>query len=143
MGSDDDQQYDWMVLNNGKGWEANVAAEVSRQPTRTRDKDYRERTADRLRAGNQPSPLYVIEIWRRLSADCLEKRASRKAHLPYLMHPTRLSSMALSPAHIPTLVANLSKAATPLPTSPAPTERLMMPPMSLCPRRLACNRSRP
>jgi casein kinase 1 len=57
MGSDDDQLYDWMVLNGGKGWEANAAAaaEVSRQPTRTRDN-----RADRLRAGNQPSPLYVI-----------------------------------------------------------------------------------
>jgi len=56
---DDDQQYDWMVLNGGKGWEANTAAaaaDVSRQPTRTRDKEYRDRT-DRLRAGNQPSPL--------------------------------------------------------------------------------------
>lgn len=59
-GADDDQQYDWMVLNNGKGWEANgtssSAADVTRQPTRTRDKEYRDRT-DRLRAGNQPSPL--------------------------------------------------------------------------------------
>ena len=58
MGSDDDQSYDWMVLNNGKGWEANAAAaaaEVSRQPTRTRDN-----RADRLRAGGQPSPLYVL-----------------------------------------------------------------------------------
>ena len=55
MGSDDDQLYDWMVLNSGKGWEANAAAEVSRQPTRTRDN-----RADRLRAGGQPSPLYVL-----------------------------------------------------------------------------------
>jgi len=56
MGSDDDQSYDWMVLNNGKGWEANstAPADVSRQPTRTRDN-----RADRLRSGNQPSPLYV------------------------------------------------------------------------------------
>jgi casein kinase 1 len=60
MGSDDDQSYDWMVLNGGKGWEANAsaaAAEVSRQPTRTRDN-----RADRLRAGNQPSPLYVHSL---------------------------------------------------------------------------------
>lgn len=58
-GVDDDQQYDWMVLNGGKGWEANgsaAAADVSRQPTRTRDKEYRDRT-ERLRTGGQPSPL--------------------------------------------------------------------------------------
>lgn len=62
-GEDDNQQYDWMVLNNGKGWEANSSsannADVSRQPTRTKDREYRDRTADRLRSGAQPSPLYV------------------------------------------------------------------------------------
>ncbi|GKG59811.1 hypothetical protein Tco_0607439, partial [Tanacetum coccineum] len=61
-----------MVLNNGKGWEANAAAaaaEVSRQPTRTRDN-----RADRLRTGAQPSPLYVQPGSRGAVAD-LQKSA--------------------------------------------------------------------
>ncbi|EIW68878.1 hypothetical protein TREMEDRAFT_71721 [Tremella mesenterica DSM 1558] len=51
-GEEDDEVYDWMLLNNGKGWEASKSsppAEVVRQPTRTREKEYRP--ADRLRSG--------------------------------------------------------------------------------------------
>ncbi|KAK8861465.1 hypothetical protein IAR55_002285 [Kwoniella newhampshirensis] len=65
VGEQDDGQFDWMLLNNGKGWEANgrqsaAQAEVSRHNTRTRDREYRDRV-DKLRtggsAGGPGSPL--------------------------------------------------------------------------------------
>ncbi|WVQ78749.1 hypothetical protein IAT38_000836 [Cryptococcus sp. DSM 104549] len=66
-GESDDGVYDWMVLNNGKGWEATgrqsaAQAEVSRHNTRTRggEREYRDRV-DKLRNGSAPggpnSPL--------------------------------------------------------------------------------------
>ncbi|OXG40837.1 casein kinase 1 [Cryptococcus neoformans Bt15] len=62
-GEMDDGVYDWMMLNNGQGWEAlgrqsAAQAEITRHNTRGRDREYRDRV-DKLRNGsaaNQPSP---------------------------------------------------------------------------------------
>ncbi|KAK4684727.1 hypothetical protein P7C73_g5443, partial [Tremellales sp. Uapishka_1] len=57
-GEVEDGTYDWMVLNGGKGWEVNGTTpqpEAARQPTRPRDKEYRDRV-DRLRNGSSAGP---------------------------------------------------------------------------------------
>ncbi|WVN85803.1 uncharacterized protein L203_100954 [Cryptococcus depauperatus CBS 7841] len=63
-GEVDDGVYDWMLLNNGQGWEVSgrqsaAQTEVSRHNTRGREREYRDRV-DKLRnssMGAQPSPL--------------------------------------------------------------------------------------
>ncbi|ORX36290.1 casein kinase I [Kockovaella imperatae] len=61
-GDEDDQVYDWQLLNNGKGWETSSTAaasttnEASRREGRTRpEKDYKDRM-ERMRSGPSGGP---------------------------------------------------------------------------------------
>lgn len=83
-GEQEDGVYDWMLLNNGKGWEANSVSRHHSAPISSPPRTRTHHTSSTLFAHTPPSssavPLSAV-----VSLIASPRRSARPAHLPFAM----------------------------------------------------------